>query len=608
LILHDLNNLLVSKTPLLFSTTEEKVDWWRNASTNPEFNLLFKEIRVEGERLLQEAEQELTYSLFRIFTENGSRLEFEKVYFQKRHRLTTFAIMVLLEPENKEYVTALENTIWSICNEYSWCLPAHLKNSSETSTSINCSLERHSVENDSIDLFSAETAFALAEILKLTEEFLDPLIRKRIYVEVYKRVFHPFHRTKYEWETQEHNWAAVCAGSIGAAAMHLIHDSKELSIILERVLPAMECYLKGFSDDGVCREGYGYWQYGFGYYVYFADLLKKKTDGNLDLLNSEKIHQIALFQQRCFLHQNQVVNFSDANPTASVFLGLSHYLSKVYPDFEIPERNLRAKFTADHCGRWAPAIRNLLWFDETLPEQPWGNGSSFFKDSQWFISRHQTKSGSFSFAAKGGNNNEPHNHNDIGHFILQRNNEVFFKDLGSGLYNKDYFSEKRYSFLCNGSQGHSVPIINHHFQVEGLERQARILQADAGREEDFFELDLAAAYELEILQRLTRKFTWVKKDLPKLIVEDTYSFSDQPVSIMERLITPALKITEEDNEVILEGKQRLRIQYDSRMLYLEVKKLNFINHFGNMEAIFALDFTLLNPIKECKVKLIFQFE
>jgi hypothetical protein len=303
-----------------------------------------------------------------------------------------------------------------------------------------------------------------------------------------------------------------------------------------------------------------------------------------------------------------VVNFSDANPTASVFLGLSHYLSKVYPDFEIPERNLRAKFTADHCGRWAPAIRNLLWFDETLPEQPWGNGSSFFKDSQWFISRHQTKSGSFSFAAKGGNNNEPHNHNDIGHFILQRNNEVFFKDLGSGLYNKDYFSEKRYSFLCNGSQGHSVPIINHHFQVEGLERQARILQADAGREEDFFELDLAAAYELEILQRLTRKFTWVKKDLPKLIVEDTYSFSDQPVSIMERLITPALKITEEDNEVILEGKQRLRIQYDSRMLYLEVKKLNFINHFGNMEAIFALDFTLLNPIKECKVKLIFQFE
>jgi hypothetical protein len=601
-------NLLVSETSLLFSIAEEKAEWWGNARANPEFTHLFEEVRMEGERLLQDPEQELTYSLFRIFTENGSRLEFEKVYFQKRHRLTTFAIMVLLESESKEYVAALENTIWSICNEYSWCLPAHLKNSTETSTSINCSLEGHKVEQYSIDLFSAETAFALAEILKLTEDVLDPLICKRIYAEVYKRVFHPFHTTKYEWETQEHNWAAVCAGSIGAAAMHLIQDSKELSTILEKVLPAMDCYLKGFSDDGVCREGYGYWQYGFGYYVYFADLLKKKTGGRLDLFTSEKVHQIALFQQRCFLFEDQVVNFSDANPTASVFLGLSHYLSKIYADFEIPERKLRAGFTADHCGRWAPAIRNLIWFDETLPEQPWGSGSSYFKDSQWFISRHQTKSGSFSFAAKGGNNNEPHNHNDIGHFILQGNKDVFLKDLGSGLYTKDYFSEKRYTFLCNGSQGHSVPMINHQFQEEGSSRQAEILQVDVDSEVDIFELDLAKAYEFETLQRLTRKFTWVKKDLPKLLIEDIYSFTDQPVSVMERLITPALKITEEEDVVILEGNQRLKIQYDSRQLYLEVKRLNFINHFGNMEENYALDFTVLNPVKEFKVQLIFQFE
>ncbi|WP_419954478.1 hypothetical protein ACN6MT_01170 [Neobacillus niacini] len=601
-------NMLVSDTPLLFSSTEEKVEWWRNAKNNPEFKMLFDEIREEGTKLLQEKEQELTYSLFRIFTESGSRLEFEKVYFKKRHRLTTFAIMVLLEPEDKEYVTALENTIWSICNEYSWCLPAHLKNSIETSTTISCSLDRPSVENYTIDLFSAETAFSLAEILKLTEDVLDPLICKRIYEEVYKRVFRPFKTTKYEWETQEHNWASVCAGSIGAAALHLIQDKEELNTIVTKVLPAMECYLNGFNDDGVCLEGYGYWQYGFGYYVYFADLVKKKTNGKLDLLNSEKVHQIALFQQRCFLNENKVVNFSDANPSASVFLGLSHYLSKVYDDFEIPERKLRAKFTADHCGRWAPAIRNLLWFDDTLADQPWGNGSNFFNESQWLISRHQTTSGHFSFAAKGGNNNEPHNHNDIGHFILQGNSEVFLKDLGSGLYTKDYFSEKRYTFLCNGSHGHSVPIINHQFQEEGSSKFARILDVDLGEDVDIFELDISNAYELENLRSLNRKFTWIKKELPKLILDDVYSFTEQPISITERLITSAFSIIEEEDEVILAGKQRLRILYDSRMLYLEVKKLNFINHFGVMEENYALDFTVLNPVKKCNVQLIFQFE
>lgn len=603
-----MKNLLVSESPLLFSTTEGKVEWWRNAKVNPEFKLLIEEIRDDGKKLLQEKEQELTYSVFRIFTESGSRLEFEKVYFNKRHRLTTFAIMVLLEPEDKEYVTALENTIWSICNEYSWCLPAHLKNSPETSTEFYCALDTPSVENYTIDLFSAETAFALAEILKLTEDILDPLISKRIYVEVYKRIFYPFLTTKYEWETQEHNWAAVCAGSIGAAALHLIQEPQELSAILSKVLPAMECYLKGFNDDGVCLEGYGYWQYGFGYYVYFADLVKKKTVGKLDLLTSEKVHQIALFQQRCFLNENQVVNFSDAGPTASVFLGLSHYLSKVYNDFEIPERKLRAKYTADHCGRWAPAIRNLLWFDDTLPDQQWRNESNFYKDSQWFISRHLTKFGSFSFAAKGGNNNEPHNHNDIGHFILQGNNEVFFKDLGSGLYTKDYFSGKRYTFLCNGSQGHSVPIINHQFQEEGSSKFAEILDVDLGEDVDIFKLDISNAYDLENLHSLNRKFTWIKKELPKLILDDVYSFTEQPISITERLITSDVSIIEEEDEVVLVGKQRLRILYDSRMLYLEVKKLNFINHFGTMEENYALDFTLLNPGKECNVQLIFQFE
>lgn len=604
----DLKNLLVSESPLLFSSTQEKAEWWRTARHKPELKPLFDEVREEGKRLLQEEEQELTYSLFRLFAENGSRIEFEKVYFQKRRRLTAFAIMVLLEPENKEYVTALENTIWSICNEYSWCLPAHLKNSSETSATINCSLDKPNEENYTIDLFSAETAFSLAEILMLTGDVLDPLIGKRIYMELYKRVFYPFKTTSYEWETQEHNWAAVCAGSIGAAALHLIQDPGELTAILEKVLPALQCYLNGFSDDGVCREGYGYWQYGFGYYVYFADLVKKKSDGKLDLFKGEKVHQIALFQQRCFMNENKVVNFSDANPTASVFLGLSHYLSKVYADFQIPARKLRAKFTDDHCSRWAPAIRNLIWFDETLPDQPWSQVSSFFKDSQWFISRYQTAAGHFSFAAKGGNNNEPHNHNDIGHFILQGNNEVFFKDLGCGLYTKDYFSEKRYTFLCNGSHGHSVPIINHQFQDEGSLRHAKILKADVGKNVETFELDIAKAYELVTLQRLIRKFTWVKEDLPKLILEDSYSFMEQPISIIERLIIPSLAITEQESEVILEGEQRLRILYDSRLLYLEVKRLNFINHFGNMEENYALDFTVLNPVKECNVQLIFQFE
>ncbi|MEH7093736.1 heparinase II/III family protein [Neobacillus vireti] len=608
MIAADFNSLLSSETALLFPNKEAKDNWWRNTAENSVIQPLLDEIRNEAKRLLPEKDHVLTYTMFRIFTETGSRLEYENLYFEKRRRLTTFAIMVQLEPENMEYINALENTIWSICNEYSWCLPAHLMNCPETFTQVSYSLGEPFVQAYTIDLFAAETAFSLAEILKLSEEFLSPLICKRIYEEVYKRIFHSFKENQFGWETETHNWAAVCAGSIGSAALHLMKDAGELAIILDRILPAMDSYLKGFNDDGICLEGYDYWQYGFGYYVYFADLLKKRTAGQLNLFDSEKVHQIALFQQRCFLNENLVVNFSDSLPTASVFLGLSHYLSKIYHDFEVPEQELRAKYSDDHCSRWAPAIRNLLWFDETASSKPWKSGTIYSKDSAWFVSRYQSGSSSFSFAAKGGHNDEPHNHNDIGHFILQGNNEVFFKDLGSGLYTKDYFNDKRYSYLCNSSRGHSVPIINHQFQKEGPRQFANIRNVSLGEDVEIFELDMENAYQVESLQKLSRKFTWVKLNQPKLIMEDFYSFTEQPVSIIERLIIPALTITKDEKGVILEGQQRLRILFDKTKLRLVVRILEFENHFGETEKPIALDFNVINPEKECSVQLYFQFE
>lgn len=604
----DLKSLLDMEAPLLFETTDEKILWWRKVKNNPTYQPFLDEIRMEGKRLLQEKEPELTFSLFKLFEENGSRVEYEKVYFEKRRRLTTFAMMVLIEPETSVYREELENTIWSICNEYSWSLPAHLLHSNETSTTIEYSLDSPMIQQYSIDLFAAETAFSLAEILKLNEDSLSPLICKRIYEEIYRRIFTSFTRTTFKWETETHNWAAVCAGSIGVAAIHLIKDKEELAIILERVLPAMKCYVSGFQEDGFCLEGYGYWQYGFGYYVYFADLLKKRTFGKVDLFASEKIHQISLFQQRCFLEDHLVVNFSDAVPTASVFLGLSHYLNQIYDDVKVPRQELRAKYTDDHCSRWAPALRNLLWFDENAQEKAWGSGTFYSKDSGWMISRYHEPSGSFSFAAKGGHNDEPHNHNDLGHFILQGKKEVFLKDLGSGLYDKDYFGDKRYTFVGNGSHGHSVPIINHQYQVEGESHFARILRAEAGEEVDLFELDLVKAYDVDTLSSLIRKFSWVKNKLPKLVLEDTYTFTEQPVSIIERLIVPSLVITEEEDGVVLEGKSRVRILYDKRQLYVDVKKFHFVNHFGETEEHLALDFTVLHPVKNCKVELVFQFE
>lgn len=594
-----------NKCSLLFSNQEEQDNWFTSINENISYQPLLEEIKIEANRLLSEPAQELLFSTFILFRDTGSRLEYENMYFSKRRRLNTFAIMALLEPDHSTYLEELQNTIWSICNEYTWCLPAHLKNSPEMKTNIDDFLPKNFQQSIySIDLFSAETAFTLSEIYKLTENFLDPLIKKRMVEEIYQRVLLPFYNQgNFEWETSTHNWAAVCAGSIGSAALHLIQDEEMLSIIIERVLNAMEYYLKGFNNDGACLEGYGYWQYGFGFYIYFADLLKGKTANAIDLFHSEKIHQIALFQQKCFIHKNKVVNFSDSTQEAAVFLGISHYLKNMYRDFEVPEIELRAPYTEDHCSRWAPAFRNLLWFDEHDKGNPWPNATYYLRDSQWFNSRNND----YVFACKGGHNDEPHNHNDIGHFLLQANGESFLKDLGSGMYCDGYFGQERYTFLCNGSQGHSVPIINNQFQGEGVSHFATITEVSIENDIDSLEMDLTNAYSLKSLEKLVRRFTWKKNEKPELILADSYQFLVNPNSIVERFITPVLKITEDPLGVILEGNQIVKMEYDRDQIELIIKEEHFINHFGKREELLLLDFIVKDPKKLCHIEFKFKF-
>ncbi|WP_416148793.1 hypothetical protein ACM26V_21395 [Salipaludibacillus sp. HK11] len=595
---------------VLFSSKDEQCNWFERLNQN---SPMLKEIKMEAERFISENDPELTYSLFKLYEETGSRMEYQTIYFARRRRLNTFAIMLLLEPNHLQYRDALQNTIWSICDEYTWCLPAHLANNPETSSGHNFSLYQKTTRENlrvTIDLFSAETAFALSEILKLTEHLIDPLIGKRIHEEVYRRIFWPFQNGEFGWETATHNWASVCAGSIGSAAIHLIDDSEELAVVLERVVRTMTYYLEGFNDDGACLEGYGYWQYGFGYYVYFADLLKRKSSRKIDLFQSEKVHQIALFQQKSFLGEDMIVNFSDSVPKAQVFPGLSHYLHKLYPDVEIPEVELHTKYTDDHCSRWAPAIRNLLWFDERVEGQPWKEASYYLPDAQWLISRYSSMQGRFAFAAKGGHNAEPHNHNDIGQFMLYGKNELFLKDLGSGEYTSKYFGPERYNIVCNGSQGHSVPIINNQHQQAGKTFAAFNKEIVKEKEYEQWKLDISAAYDIASLKQLVRKFTWEKHGNPRLILEDYYIFSEHPGAIVERLITPNLLIEEDGNCVFLIGSagQKLKIIFERNQLEFQQNKMYFRNHKGEKEAYMALDFIVKKLEKSCTIKLEFEFE
>ncbi|OZQ68404.1 hypothetical protein CA600_06215 [Paenibacillus sp. VTT E-133280] len=575
--------------------------FWQQAASSETLKEDISEIRAEALRIDGQPIAELTDTLFSIFARTGSRLEYERVYFERRRRLNTYVFMSLLEPDDLRLLENLENILWSICEEYTWCLPAHLP------------LDHHSVNiNQFIDLFSSETAFTLSEVLLLLGERLPLLLQSRIRHEVEQRILRPFIvHGPYEWETARHNWAAVCAGSIGAAALLMLDDPAALTNILLKTERSMSYYLEGFGEDGACLEGLSYWNYGFGYFTYYSDLLRVRSEGRADWFATDKVRSIAQFQQKCFLGSSFVANFSDSEPQIHIHMGLSHYLADIYPDVECPPSELRAPFTEDHCSRWAPAFRNLIWrkTSDLEENQDWKAASYYLPDAAWLVSRYISGGSSFGFAAKGGHNAEPHNHNDLGQFILLGGGEIYAADLGSGEYTAEYFGAGRYQYDCNGSQGHSVPIIDGQYQLAGRKHSATVLYASAGVERDELKLELSQAYEAEDLQSLIRSMVWYKEQRPRLELMDEYRYNGRPESFTERFVTWRRPKILRSGVVLLPGTEvgGVEVTYDIQVVEPEITVREYQDHFGRNTVWHTLDFHALQPDSEGKLTFTFQF-
>ncbi len=480
---------------------------------------------------------ELPFHEYERFFRDGNRVSFESLYFERRRRLSCLTAAVLLYGREED-LTALNDLLWAICGEYSWVLPAH---AADLGTSYDRGV---------IDLFSAETGFALSEIRSLLADRLSPRVSQRILECVTERIIEPYISRSYAWETASHNWAAVCGGSVGAVFLYAAPE--KFPLIRERLLRTMGHYLSGFGADGVCQEGLGYWNYGFGFYTFFAQLLFEYTDGEDNLFAQPPCPAIAAYQEHAFLRGNLVVSFSDGSRTGSFQPGLSCRLHEHY-GAALPPRAYAAFF--DDCFRIQPYLRNFFWtepdmWNETegdirsradarpgtdtrpetdtaapsaadceataapctrrpfaaVPMKAHGICENYFPQAQWYIAR----SGSLSLAAKAGHNGEPHNHNDVGSFLLLSGEETVFCDFGAGEYTAAYFRpESRYDYLCNSSLGHSLPIIDGKGQKPGSAYRGKVLAASDGE----FRIEIAGAYDAPGLRSIVRSLKLMENEL-----------------------------------------------------------------------------------------------
>lgn len=528
--------------------------------TAPYFKKALDKMERRCQRYRDNPIEALPFHLYRKFYIDGDRRSYEDIYFARRGRLSYLALAILLH-RRPEDILALEDAIWAICEEYTWILPAHTSDLGD----------RYNTEI--IDLFSAETGFALSEIVYLLSDVLDPKVVQRIRECLEERIFRMYLNHTYWWETASMNWASVCAGCVGGAFIycaperfHLVHD---------RILATMDTFLKGFGEDGICLEGIHYWGYGFGFFTYFAQLLHEYTDGKENLFDNPICRKTAFFQQYAFLRQNHTISFSDGERNCSFLPGLTHKLHKLYGSKLLPVEY--AAFT-EYCHRFPAYLRNFFWADPDAQICDAGEkADKYFPTSQWFVS--STKE--LSLAAKAGHNDEPHNHNDIGSFLLACDDGQILCDFGAGEYTRDYFQDAtRYGYLCNASFGHSVPIINGCGQLPGRQYCGRVLTHDNG----VFRVDMAGAYQIPGLHSAVRK---MQLDGDQFIMEDI--FAGDELQVTERFVT--MIPPKQTGSLLLLGQYRVEAIPG---IIPTVSQQTIINHEGHPDILYLIDYPMGN--------------
>ena len=527
---------------------------------------LINEIESYIESILDGDVPQISYSSYLKFFESGIRKDFEEEYFKKRKQLTALALYLQWSNSQKA-LDYFKELLWSISNEFSWCLGAHLH--FDDSGFIGES-------NKIIDLFSAETAETLSEIIIIHKDKLDKMLIKHIKNQIKERVLNPFINEKWEWEEATHNWSAVCAGCIGITAL-ILENGERQDEIIRRVEKSLEYYLSGFSNDGVSLEGIGYWTYGLGYYIYYKSLKNEDIEDN----HIEKILAICNFPQAVQISEEVFVPFSDVPTNMSLPSGLISYLYQKYK-INLPIVSQITSFDFDHCYRWAHISRNLWWTSDEIFNNNLKDGINLFNESQWFTLRDKD----VFFAIKGGSNNEPHNHNDLGSFVLAVDGDIILTDLGAGPYTAGYFGKERYTYDNTRSYYHSVPLING-FEQSKTNENCNFGLEDCDKDNINLIIDITNAYSKARIESYKRKVKYSYENR-ELIINDTVN-SLYKLTVNEGLISYIKPSVIEEGLILWNIKDNeIRLKFDSNNLELKIEEKMVKNHYGNKCIVYRI--------------------
>ncbi|MFW6151353.1 MAG: hypothetical protein ACOC6C_00080, partial [Verrucomicrobiota bacterium] len=258
--INDITQMLSNRT-VCFGRPVTDRNSWNRLSKHPVLRTAVEKARELAERPLPE----LTEKLYLDFSRNGNRTKWEHIDRQRKKRITAFTLAECCENEGR-FLNSLEECITSIASQRLWIMPSHDKQ-----------LKNFNGDQIDIDLGAAMLAWELSTADYLLACKLDPAVRRLIRERIEERVFDPFRamatgRRKPNWWFYTHNnWNAVCLAGVTGSALALLGSKKNRAFFVAAAEKYIQNFLQGFTSDGYCTEGIGYWNYGFGYFILLSE-------------------------------------------------------------------------------------------------------------------------------------------------------------------------------------------------------------------------------------------------------------------------------------------------------------------------------------------------
>lgn len=557
-----------------------------------------KGIIASAERVAAQPIPELTEELYLDFSRTGNRSRCQSVISKRRGRIPVLTVAECVENKGR-FLPAIEEAVQAVCSENTWLLPAHDRN-----------LRNWYGKTIEIDLSSAATSWNLATMHNWLGDKLAREIRELINRELERRTFAPFesYATKGTprlwWATGTNNWNAVCLAGVTGSALAMIESPKRRAFFAAAAEEYVRNFLRGFTSDGYCSEGIGYYNYGFGHYVLLSDTICQATGGKVDLMEDPKVRQIALFGPRMEILPSIYPAFADCSPTARPGTQLQAYLSRRYAlGWDDIERE---------AGKRAGSSRSLFelglhGFPSSVLQKPQARKPSagpamrdWFADAQVLICRPRTgRTPGLGVAIKGGHNSEHHNHNDVGTFVVAIDGETPLIDPGSEVYTARTFSSKRYESKVLNSYGHPVPLVAGQMQKKGRQAAARIIKTEFTDEQDTIVLDISDAYAVKSLKQLQRTFVFSREGTGSLTVTDEVEF-DTPQTFGTALVTFSPQRRIKGREIwVGKGKNQVRVEVDGVECRIEQEEIHEDVHSRHLPVRLGIDLT--EPVARARI-------